>query len=58
MGFVVTPVMVIYCSSSLSLSPQPLSVCLSVSLSGETLHMSQQKKSPIWIQSPKETSRV
>jgi len=25
---------------------------------GETLHMSQQEKSPLWIQSPKETSRV
>ena len=25
---------------------------------GETLHMSQQEKSPLWIQSPEETSRV
>ena len=25
---------------------------------GETLHMSQQDKSPLWIQSPEETSRV
>jgi len=27
-------------------------------LVGETLHMSQQEKSPLWIQSPEETSRV
>jgi len=25
---------------------------------GETLHMSQQEKSPLWIQSPEETSRI
>jgi len=25
---------------------------------GETLHMSQQEKSPLWIQSSEETSRV
>ena len=25
---------------------------------GETLHMSQQEKSPLWMQSPEETSRV
>jgi len=25
---------------------------------GETLHMSQQEQSPLWIQSPEETSRV
>jgi len=27
-------------------------------VTGEKLHISQQEKSPLWIQSPEETSRV
>jgi len=45
-------------SLSPSLSLTHILILLGVLGTGETLHMSQQEKSPLWTQSPEETSLV
>jgi len=45
------------CFVNISLS-SPTAKHMDFTSTGKTLHMSQQERSPLWIQSPEETSRA